>query len=107
MLRNQSPLSWAASGRISGQPGRGRDVRPVPGLEPFELRKRERALEIIPYARQMAQILRLAVAAVEAREDAEDFRGALGGERGINRDESREVEIRIGLPPRARVAAEQ
>ena len=55
----------------------------------------------------MAQILRFAVAAVEAREDAEDFRGALGRERGVDREEARQVEIRVGLAPRARVSAQQ
>src|SRR3982074_929856 len=107
MFRGPPPPSRARSERISGQPGRGRHVHPVPDLDPCELRKRERALQIIPYARQMAQILRFAVAAVEAREDAEDFRGALGGERGIDRYESREVEVGICLPPGAGVTAEQ
>src|SRR3981081_1390470 len=105
MLRGQPPSSRVGSGRISGQLGGGPDVHPVPDLEPSELRKRERALQIVPYARQMAQILRFAVAAVEAREDAEDFRGALGGERGINRDKTREVEVGVGFPDRAALAA--
>ena len=59
-------------------------------------RMRQRALQIAPYARQMTQILRLAVAPLEPGENAEDLGGALRGERGIGAREGRRVEGRVG-----------
>ena len=68
---------------------------------------RQRALQVIPYARHVAQILRLAVAAVEAGEDAEDFCRALRRQRRIKLGEAGGVEFRIVLEAGADVAAEQ
>jgi len=51
----------------------------------------------------MTQILRLAVAAVEAGEDAEDLGGALRGERRIGHGEARRVEACVGGAARAGV----
>ena len=62
---------------------------------------RQRALQIGPYPRDVTQILRLAVAPVEPREDAEDLGGALRRQRGVGLDEDRRLEIRVGLAPRA------
>src|SRR5215468_4812892 len=67
----------------------------------------ERALQIAPYPGQVAQILRLAVAQIEAREDPENLAGALGGERDVGLDERRAVEIRLAAAASAHVAAEQ
>src|SRR5215467_13946282 len=47
----------------------------------------ERALQIAPYPRHMSQILRLAVASVEAGENPQDLAGALGCERDVALDE--------------------
>ena len=57
-------------------------------VERRQRRMRQRALQIAPYARHVTQILRLAVAHVEAREDAEDLAGALRRERDVDLDEA-------------------
>src|SRR6266540_7539488 len=84
-----------------------RQVDVVPRLERRQRRVAEGALQIAADAGQMAQVLRLAVALVEAGENAEDLRGALGRERRIDHREGGEVEGGIGGPPRPYVTAEQ
>jgi len=68
---------------------------------------RQRALQIVPYAGHVTQILRLAVAPVEPREDAENLAGALRRERNVKRDELSAVEVRLGGAPPAQIAAKQ
>src|ERR1700731_5165345 len=55
--------SYIAGGHIGG----------IPIGEHAERRMRQRALQVIPYARHVAQILRLAVAAVEAGGESGGF----------------------------------
>src|SRR5581483_57689 len=81
-----------------------RHIRRVPGLQRCQGWMFQRALEIAPYARDVTQILRLAVAAIEPREDAEDLRRALRREGGIEPRELRRVECRVRRAPRAHVA---
>src|SRR5258706_16468319 len=57
-----------------------RNVFAVPGTQRCECRMGQRSLQIVPYTRHMSQILRFAIAHVEARKDAENFAGALGGQ---------------------------
>src|SRR6185312_16472858 len=84
-----------------------RHMRAVPALQRLQRRMRQRAAEIGPYARHVTQILRLAVALFQAREDAEDLRGALRRYRGVELREVSGVEGGIGGAARARVAGEQ
>src|SRR4030088_2430711 len=79
----------------------------IPRVERFQRGVAERALQIAPYPGHVTQILRLAVAHVEARENAEDLAGALRRQRDVNLDELGGVEIGVGLPPAAHVAAER
>src|SRR5262245_62766119 len=79
----------------------------IPRVERLERGMAERALQIAPHPGQVAQILRLAVAQVEAGEDPENFARALGGERDVALDELRAVEIRLAAAASANVAAEQ
>src|ERR1700733_10662246 len=65
--------SYISGGHIGG----------IPIGEHAERGMRQRALQVIPYARRVPQILRLAVAAVEPGEDAENFCGALRRQRRI------------------------
>src|SRR5579862_2375308 len=67
---------------------RARHIRPEPSVETSQPRMHQRALQVIPYAGQVPQILRLAVTTIEPREDAEDLRGTLGGERRVDLDEA-------------------
>ena len=67
----------------------------------------ERALQIAPYPRHVTQILRFAVAHVEARKNAEDLAGALRGERRVDLDEAGGVEVGIALTSSAHVTPEQ
>src|SRR5262245_40492898 len=64
-----------------------RNVLTVPFIERPHRRMRQRALQVGPYAWHVTQILRLAVAQVEAGEDAENLAGALGRERYVGLDE--------------------
>ena len=57
--------------------------------------------------RQVLEVLRLAVALVEAGEDAEDLGGALRGHDRVGPREGRDVEGGIGGPPLARIEADQ
>src|SRR5689334_17042787 len=66
---------------------RRRHVDAVPLLQHRQRRMGQRALQIAPYPRDVSKILRLAVAPVEPREDAQDLRGALRCERGVEPDE--------------------
>ena len=79
----------------------------IPGIERFQGRVTERALQISPYPRHVTQVLRLAVAQIEAREDAENLAGALRGKRDVGLDERSGIEIGGGLPPASHVAAEE
>src|SRR5262249_32332397 len=67
----------------------------------------ERALQIPPDARQMPQVLRLAIAHVEPCENAKNLARALGGERRIDLDELRSVEIGRTTAAAAHISAEQ
>src|SRR4051812_17668210 len=67
----------------------------------------QRTAQIAPDARQMTQVLRLAVAPVEAGENAEDLGGTLRAERHIELHEGTGVETLVGVEPRLHVAAEQ
>src|SRR5258708_35675550 len=71
----------------------------IPCIERLERGMTERALQIFPYPRHVTQILRLAVAQIEACENAENLAGALapGGEVGL--EEATGGEGRIGRPP--------
>src|SRR6185312_13626115 len=84
-----------------------RHVDAVPAVERRQRGMRQRALQIAPHARQVAQVLRLAVAAVEAGEDAEDFRGALRSERRIDAREGGRVELLVGVAARAGVTRQK
>src|SRR6202049_2302513 len=70
--------SYIAGGHIGG----------IPIGEHAERRMRQRALQVIPYARHVAQILRLVVAGVGGGEDAEDFGGALRRQRRVKLGEA-------------------
>src|SRR5215470_421257 len=79
----------------------------VPRVERFEGGVAERALQIAPYARHVTQILRLAVAHVETRENAEDLAGALRRQGYVDLDELGGVELGVALAAPAHIAAEQ
>src|SRR6185437_5746911 len=86
---------------------RRRHVVGVPPAQRFQGRMRQRALQIAPYPRNMAQVLRLAVARIETREDAQHLGGALSGKRRIKLRECARLKAPIVGLPRADVAAEQ
>src|SRR5471030_539963 len=93
---------WCAVASSCGLPSNGslfprRNSGAVPGLELRERRMRQRALQISPYPRHVTQILRLSVAALQARKNPKDFRCALGCERGIERDECGCLELVVDL----------
>src|SRR5215468_6779245 len=94
---NSQSLNWS----------RWRHARVIPILEWPERRVTEGATRIGVDAGQMPQVLRLAVAAVEPREDAEDFRRPLGGKRRVEPPECIGVEIRIAGPPRPHITRKQ
>src|SRR6202048_825920 len=85
----------------------GRHVGNIPCAQVLEGGMTERALQIAPHPRHVAEILRLAVAHVETGEDAEDFAGALRGNRDVHLDEPAGVELRVSLAPAAHIASEQ
>src|ERR1700722_20260382 len=85
----------------------GRHVSNIPCAQGLECGMTERALQIAPHPRHVAEILRLAVAHVETGEDAEDFACALRGKRDVHLDEPTGVEFRISLAPAAHIASEQ
>ena len=68
---------------------------------------RQRALQVPPYPRNMAQVLRFAVATIQTREDAEHLGCALRGERRVELREGAGFEARIIGLPRTHVAAQQ
>src|SRR6202163_2349492 len=86
---------------------RCRNVLAVPVVERRQRRMRQRTLQVAPYARHVTQILRLAVAGVEPRKDAEDLAGALRRQRDVDLDELRAVEVRVGRSPPAQIPAQQ
>ena len=67
---------------------------------------RQRPIQIAQYARDMTEILRLAIAPVEARKNAQNLGGALRRERRIKPCEAGRIEALI-VQPSAYVAAEQ
>src|SRR6202451_2517741 len=83
----------------------GGHIGGIPIGEHAEGRMRQRALQVIPYARHVAEILRLAVAAIEAGEDAEDFRRALRRQRRVELGAAGGVEFRIVLEAGGDIAA--
>src|SRR5579864_8051944 len=70
----------------------GGHIGGIPIGEQAECRMRQRALQIVRYARHVKQVLRLAVAAVEPGENAEDFGRALRRQRRIKLGEAGGVE---------------
>src|SRR5260370_28946050 len=84
-----------------------RNVLAVPVVERRQRWMRQRTLKVAPYARHVTQILRLAVAPVEPRKNAEDLARALRRQRHVEPDELRAVEIAIGCSPPAQIAAQQ
>src|SRR5258707_945203 len=84
-----------------------RNVRAIPGIQRSERRVSKRSLQIVPYTWHMSQILRFAVAHVQARKDAENLAGALSCERHIGSNEVRRVELGIAGAPSAYIAPEQ
>ena len=91
-------ISSLRSRRLAGV--RRRHVLAVPVPQRRQRRMRQRALQIAPYPRDVSDVLRLAVAAVEPREDAEDFRSALRRKRGVEPDELGRLEIGVDLAAR-------
>src|SRR5258708_35628470 len=67
----------------------------------------ERAVQIAVYPRQMTQILRLAVAAVEPRENPQDLGGALRSQRRVEFQKFGGAETGVGGLAGADIAAEQ
>src|SRR5439155_23777840 len=67
----------------------------------------ERAVQIAVYPRQMTQILRLAVAAVEPRENPQDLGGALRSQRRVEFEKFGGAETGVGGLAGADIAAEQ
>src|SRR6266702_825857 len=67
----------------------------------------ERAVQIAVYPRQMTQILRLAVAAIEPREDAQDLGGALRSQRRVELQKFGGAETRMRGLAGPDIAAEQ
>src|SRR5260370_33599212 len=67
----------------------------------------ERAVQIAVYPRQMTQILRLAVAAVEPRENPQDLGGALRSQRRVEFQTLGGAETGVGGLAGADVAAQQ
>src|SRR4029453_8625754 len=58
-------------------------------------------------SREMPEILRLPVASIEARKDAEDLRRALRSQDRVGSREGRDVEGRVPRPPLARIKADE
>src|ERR1700750_2842194 len=77
-ITNLPQTCWALSYRLER-----RHVPIIPGPQGGKCRMRQRPLQIAPYAGHMTQILRLAIAPVEPRENAQDLGGALRGHHGI------------------------
>src|SRR5260370_31072130 len=67
----------------------------------------ERAVQIAVYPRQMTQILRLAVAAVEPREDPQDLGGALRSQRCVELQALGSLETGMGGLAGPDIAPEQ
>src|SRR5438309_11557106 len=70
-------------------------MRVIPRLEGRERRLCQGPAQVPPYPRHMTQILWFAVPTVEAGKNPKDFRGALRRHQGVERDEIREVELRV------------
>src|SRR5271156_5343789 len=79
----------------------GGHIGGIPIGEQAERGVRQGALQIVPYAGHVTQVLRLAVATVEAGKDAEDFCRALRRQRRIELGEAGSVEFCIVLEPGA------
>src|SRR3954468_11368429 len=72
------PVRWLTAGKSSPESGsRRRDVGEVPVAQRAKCGMCERTLEVSPDPRLVAQIVRLAIAAVEAGKGAEQARVAL------------------------------
>src|SRR5262249_5711498 len=84
-----------------------RNMPAIPLIERRQRRMRERALQIRPYARHVSQILRLAVADIEAGEYAEDLARPLGRQRDVVPDERSSIELGVIGAAGAGLAAEQ
>src|SRR5712671_13455 len=93
-------LAWSGESRR-------RHTRVIPITECSKGRVAQRATRIGMDAGQMPQVLWLAVAAVEPRENAEDFRRPLGGKRRVKPPERSGVEMRIVCPARLHIACKQ
>src|SRR5215471_18682138 len=93
--RRGKPKSWR------------RLARAVPIIEGGERGVTESATHIGVDAGQMSQVLRLAVAAVEPRENAKDFRSPLSGKRRVEPCKRIDIEIRILHAAPSHIAIEQ
>src|SRR5579871_3178218 len=86
---------------------RSRQMVLVPGLELGQNRMAETLDEIALDARQVRQILRLAVPPVEAGKETQELGGALRPRDRIGAREGRRIEIGIDAPPRLGILAYQ
>src|SRR5262249_27245918 len=83
------------------------NMRVVPRFQITHRRMNHGKAQIAPYARQMTEVLRFAIALVEPCEDTEDLGRALRAERDIELDEGGRGEVRIGVEPRLHIVADQ
>ena len=93
-------------GRV-GLRNQARQIILIPSFELRERRMGEIAHQVGFDARQVLEIVRFAVASVEARENPQDFCGALRPHDRIGARECRHVELRIGGAPLPRINADQ
>src|SRR5262245_12304990 len=84
-----------------------RNMPAIPLIERRQRRMRERTLQIGPYPRHVSQILRLAVADIQAGEYAEDLARTLRRQRDVVPDERSGVELGVIGAAAAKIAAEQ
>ena len=84
-----------------------RQVGLIPGLELRQDRVGEVAREVGLDPRQVPEVLRLAVALVEAGEDAEHLGGALRAHDGVGACERRDVESGVRRLALARIEADE
>src|SRR6185312_4850944 len=89
------PSSCGVLPRLTPMPGR--DIRVKPVTDRFEVGLCQVTLEQAPHARLEAPITRLAIPFPKAREDPEDARVPLRGERPISRLECLPVAGSLGV----------
>src|SRR5690349_5807095 len=86
---------------------RPRQVILIPERERLKQRMGEVALEVALDPRQVAQVIRLAVALVESGEETENLCRALRAQRRIGGGETLGIERRVGCGPAAHVEGRQ